>query len=238
MSFKAALATGMQEIWDDPRGFYDKAQAFQDVFHNICDPIRKLNEETAQKKKIKKKDRKARRKESDGVKFLIKNGTARVKGLSCSSNSSYVEIPSFIRKKGERYRVTKVGNDAFDNESSISAVSIDEGIEEIGAGAFYLCCNLQEVYLPDSLEYIGSGAFSSCSKLRGVYIPPNARIHPNAFNGSNTVLRGYGRYLKDYAKKRGLPIIRDEYGSPQVQAYTACHVCDTLAITPARQPNL
>ena len=59
---------------------------------------------------------------------------------------------------------------AFRRDQLRSAV-IPAGVTEIGAGAFYGCCQLTGVDIPDSVTAIGDGAFSHCIRLSGVAIP-------------------------------------------------------------------
>ncbi len=58
---------------------------------------------------------------------------------------------------------------AFDNCSNIvGPLELPEGLEIIGAGAFYGMYHLQgELKIPDSVKEIGQSAFSGCSSLKG-----------------------------------------------------------------------
>ena len=55
--------------------------------------------------------------------------------------------------------VTKIGDDAFYNNSSLTAVYIAEGITEIGGGAFYDDYKIKHIEVPSSIEKVGSNAF-------------------------------------------------------------------------------
>ncbi|MDR2971199.1 MAG: leucine-rich repeat domain-containing protein [Bacteroidales bacterium] len=54
---------------------------------------------------------------------------------------------------------------------TIIKVIIEEGVTNIGAGAFFACYNLTSVTIPDSVTKIGGTAFSGCSSLTSLTIP-------------------------------------------------------------------
>ena len=59
----------------------------------------------------------------------------------------------------------------YDNKNSIKSVLIVDGVETIGAYAFYECNNLTTVEIPNSITSIGAYAFYGCSSLTEVAIP-------------------------------------------------------------------
>lgn len=64
----------------------------------------------------------------------------------------------------------------------ISTVNIENGIENIGADAFYGFVNLTQINIPESVLTIGEGAFSGCSSLKSVTLSENVlEIGDNAF---------------------------------------------------------
>ena len=62
-----------------------------------------------------------------------------------------VVIPSSIR----RYRVRKIGDNAFLRNTEITSVKIEEGIEELGDSLFGGCSSLKRLILPSTVEMIG-----------------------------------------------------------------------------------
>ena len=70
--------------------------------------------------------------------------------------------------RGEK--VVGIGDYAFYNCTSISNVTISDGVTSIGAGAFKKCVNLVKIKIPASVTSIGYLAFSGCSSLTSVYI--------------------------------------------------------------------
>ena len=78
--------------------------------------------------------------------------------------------------------VTKIGDEAFLNNSSLSSVSISESVTEIGRNAFRGCSNLAKVTIPNSVTNIDDGAFDYCSALASITIPGSVTsIGENAF---------------------------------------------------------
>lgn len=88
-----------------------------------------------------------------------------------ASIGSYYEIPDH----------------AFRN-SMITEITIPEGIETIGKGAFKNCKELTKVTLPTTLESICTGAFEGCSSLKSIEIPEGVEtIQKNAFYGCTSL---------------------------------------------------
>ena len=79
---------------------------------------------------------------------------------SCTSLDS-IEIPG---------TVTEIGGFAFNN-SGLTSVKIDEGVQSTGTYMFYQCGNLTTVTFPESLKTIADGSFAYCSNLNHVKIP-------------------------------------------------------------------
>ncbi|MBQ7165431.1 MAG: leucine-rich repeat protein [Treponema sp.] len=64
------------------------------------------------------------------------------------------------------------------------AVSIPEGVTEIGSRAFSYCTALASVTIPDSVAKIGYNAFEGCASLKSVTIPEGVtEIGSGAFLG-------------------------------------------------------
>lgn len=83
-----------------------------------------------------------------------------------------IELPA---QNGEGVAVTAIGDNAFKQNSTITAVKLPEGITEIGSYAFY-DCKLTELVLPQGLLSIGSSAFNGCYFLAELVIPDTVSV--------------------------------------------------------------
>lgn len=134
---------------------------------------------------------------SDGVTIYynwINNNTE----LSVTSGDGYsgnVVIPPMVSYRGATYSVTEIGEGAFSdcttlasismpyslksigdwafNCSSISSVSIPEGITILRRRVFNSCQNLTSIVFPSSLKTIDEYAFAGCSSLSTINLPDN-----------------------------------------------------------------
>ena len=78
--------------------------------------------------------------------------------------------------------VTRIGDSAFRNCSSLTSVTIPDNVTSIGDQVFYYCTGLTSVTIPDSVTSIGNYAFSSCSSLTSVTLGSSVtRIGDAAF---------------------------------------------------------
>lgn len=101
-------------------------------------------------------------------------------GLTYTVHETYVEITGYegsddaivVPAQIEGKPVTVIGEDAFLG-SHITAISLPEGLVEIGCSAFLSCTKLTSIVLPDSVEKIGSFAFNWCKNLSSVNYPSN-----------------------------------------------------------------
>ena len=76
-----------------------------------------------------------------------------------------------------------VGGKSWANE--IKVVRIENGITNIGAGAFSKCENLIRIEIPESVKEIGAEAFYRCENLKSVTFPSGiTRIGKSAFYGT------------------------------------------------------
>ena len=73
-----------------------------------------------------------------------------------------------------RAAVTNIGEEAFVFCSSLTNVTIGNGVTSIGVDAFSYCTSLTSITIPSSVTSIGHYAFTGCTKLTGVYFEGNA----------------------------------------------------------------
>lgn len=99
--------------------------------------------------------------------------TCRVTGIA--SPRRMIRIPAATVIADRTYRVTEVGDRAFQNDNTIETLWIDDGVESLGRYAFNTCLGLVSATLPDSVEAIGKGCFADCSLLSSLHLGQRAQ---------------------------------------------------------------
>ncbi len=103
--------------------------------------------------------------------------------------------------------VGTVGVNAFYNCTSLTKVTMDEGVTVLSNKAFDGCTSLTEVELPESLTTIGKNTFRNCKALTEIYIPSSVTsIDKYGFNSCSdlTILCTTGSYAESFAQTNNL----------------------------------
>ena len=80
--------------------------------------------------------------------------------------------------------VTRIGNSAFYYCDALTSLTLPSGVTEIGERAFYQCTGLTSITIPDGVTKIPFYAFAECSALTSVSIPDGVTmISDSAFSG-------------------------------------------------------
>lgn len=79
-------------------------------------------------------------------------------------------IPKTITVDGKDYKVTSIGDHAFEKCGELTSVAIPNSVTNIGDNAFIYCSKLTSVIIPDSVTNIGSEAFE-LTELTDIIIP-------------------------------------------------------------------
>jgi|GEM_PF-6048219 Listeria/Bacterioides repeat len=91
-------------------------------------------------------------------------------------------IPSKINDMN----IIGISGDVFLENSSLTGVTLPEGLIYTGPAVFAGCDSLSAVVLPDSLEQIGSYCFADCTMLKSIVIPSKVKtIGYYAFSDSD-----------------------------------------------------
>ena len=164
-------------------------------------------------------------KTDDGFKYTVEDDEVTIKGYEGSKTT--LTIPSEIDGK----KVTKIGANAFDSNTSITSVEIPsklktisyglfancsnltkieipEGVTSIDGYAFYTCTSLKEINIPEKVASIGEAAFYYCAALESIEIPKSVDdIGSYAFDScSNLTMSGYSSSAaKTYASENSIP---------------------------------
>lgn len=81
------------------------------------------------------------------------------------------EAELVIPSKIEGYPVKILASSAFNGRSSLTNVTLPEGITSIGKFAFYGCDKLRSINIPDTVTSIGDYAFGDCTLLSNITLP-------------------------------------------------------------------
>ena len=103
--------------------------------------------------------------------------------------------------------VTSIGKGAFANCTSLTSVNLPSGLTSLGNTAFKNCTRLSSVNIPSSLSAIPAGAFQGCAALTAVTIPGTVTsIGTNAFQGcpNLTISCPEGSAAQEYAQANGI----------------------------------
>lgn len=97
----------------------------------------------------------------ESFEYEVVNGKAIITGYNGSE--AYLTIPGTING----YPVVKIGDSAFEGNTTITEVYLPDSVEEIGAKAFKNCTELESIYGP-GVTSIGTEAFYGCVNLTNV----------------------------------------------------------------------
>lgn len=114
----------------------------------------------------------------NGYTYTVTDDKATITATDSSIVKGDVTIPSTLGG----YPVVAIGNSAFSDNLSLTAVSIPSSVKAIGEAAFMSCYQLSAVTLNEGLEVIGTSAFAICSSITKIDIPASVkRINSEAF---------------------------------------------------------
>ena len=122
--------------------------------------------------------------EVDGLTYEVTSSFShKVKMVLGDKEAKQIIIPSMVKYNGIQYDVTSIGNEAFEDCSSLISVVFPESLESIGDYAFEDCSSLTSVIFPESLKSIGDYAFNDCSSLTSIVFPKSLKsIGTSAFS--------------------------------------------------------
>lgn len=115
----------------------------------------------------------------DGVVAKVKNSP---------SATGEISIESSVNIGGNDYTVWGIEHNAFENNTSITKVTIPSSVENIGYSAFYGCTGLVTVVNNATITQIETYVFSGCTNLEYCNIPSSVtNIGESAFEGCSSL---------------------------------------------------
>ena len=104
--------------------------------------------------------------------------------FSFKKPSGKLVIPATIEGK----TVTSIGYMAFAGCTSLTSITIPDGVTSIDRAAFWHCASLTSIKIPDSVTSIGGRAFHECKNLTSITIPDSVTsIGRSAFIGCTSL---------------------------------------------------
>lgn len=122
---------------------------------------------------------------NNGITYRINEKEAMV--AAAEATLTEVNIPSAVEFEGNQYPVIKINDNVFADNTNLTAVTLPDGLVEIGAYAFAECQNLASVTLPESLTTLDHSAFYHCD-LNALTLPESLEtIEYYAFGGNRSL---------------------------------------------------
>jgi len=81
--------------------------------------------------------------------------------ISYSGNTASVDVPEIL----DKIRLSKIGDGAFSELTTIESVKLPYGVSEIGDSAFYRASKMKKIEIPGTVKKIGLNAFGDCNEL-------------------------------------------------------------------------
>lgn len=103
--------------------------------------------------------------------FIEKGKIAEVIQNPNNKYKGNIIIPEKVTHDGVEYTVTKIADNAFQDCSGLTSITIPNSITSIGYCAFGGCSGLTSITIPNSVNSISGSAFEGCSGLTSITIP-------------------------------------------------------------------
>ena len=107
----------------------------------------------------------------NGIKYYLNEETQTAEVIQKKGYEGDIIIPETVVFKKVAYRVTSIGECAFDGCFSLTSIVIPDSVTNIGESAFGGCSSLTSMVIPDRVTSIGECAFLGCKSLTSIVIP-------------------------------------------------------------------
>ena len=122
---------------------------------------------------------------TDGLQYSYNDEDLTATVSRYTGTATEVVIPAEVTHEGKTYKVTAIGDEPFQGNSTLTSITIPEGVTEIAYYAFAGCTSLTNVTIPEGVTYIRNLAFSGCTSLKSVSLPASLTVCNRAFYGLN-----------------------------------------------------
>ena len=120
---------------------------------------------------------------------------------------AHVFVPDVLTIDGTEYPVTRLGDDLFGGNQTITHVTLGRGITQIGDRAFRGATHLATISVGEALTSIGKEAFLGCTSLTAIFVGKSvSQIGDNAFSACPdlTLYLVDGTYAHTYASQHAI----------------------------------
>ena len=122
---------------------------------------------------------------TDGLQYSYNDEDLTATVSDYTGAATEIVIPAEVTHEDKTYKVTAIGGYAFWGNSTLTRVTIPEGVTTIEGYAFIGCPSLTNVIILEGVTYIGPFAFSGCTSLKSVSLPASLTECDQAFYGLN-----------------------------------------------------
>ena len=112
--------------------------------------------------------------EIGGIYYILSGGTAVVTA-NPDTYTDAIEIPETVSYEGITFKVTGIGNNAFNNCANMTSIVIPSSVTSIGDYAFGYCTSLTAITIPNRVVSIGEHTFQYCKNITSIYIPSSVK---------------------------------------------------------------
>lgn len=103
--------------------------------------------------------------ESKGINYTITSDSTVEVSPKEFKYKGTVNIPSYVTYQQNRYKVTRIGKNAFSGSWELLEVTLPETVTEIATQAFSMCGKMKLTKIPSGVKRIEKEAFMFCHKL-------------------------------------------------------------------------
>ena len=131
--------------------------------------------------------------------------------------------------------VVSIGNRAFVG-TSLTAISLPDGLESVGEGAFMYCQSLEKVSMTNSVTHIGQEAFYGCSTLKEITLSATVEeMEENVFEECYGYAVSFPDDTSDLSlfegsRLRGMTAITIPEGITEVSSLSGCHSLKSVSL--------
>jgi hypothetical protein len=105
---------------------------------------------------------------------------SKVEVVSYLGSDTVITVPDTLNGMP----VAGIADNVFSGKTSITSVTLPDGITYLGNGVFAGCTSLTGISLPDSVETIGDGCFYQCTVLESITLPASlTMLGESVFSG-------------------------------------------------------